>query len=68
MGMGLKSCVAVNLFELVSLLQYKWGTIFRQEWFLRMEDFTKRNGNGMWLREFSNVLKSFDASLKLLNE
>ena len=34
MGMGLKSSVAVNLLELVRLLlQYKWGTIFRSEWF-----------------------------------
>ena len=34
MGMGLKSCVAVYLIELVRLLlQYNWGTIFRQEWF-----------------------------------
>ena len=34
MGMGLKSSVAVYLLELVRLLlQYKWGTIFRQEWF-----------------------------------
>ena len=31
MGMGLKSCVAVYLLELVRrLLQYKMGTIFRQ--------------------------------------
>ena len=30
MGMGLKSCVGVDLVELVRLLlQYKWGTIFR---------------------------------------
>ena len=29
-GMGLKSCVAVHLLELVRLLlQYKWGIIFR---------------------------------------
>ena len=34
MGMGLKSCVGVYLVELVrTLLQYKWGTIYRQEWF-----------------------------------
>ena len=38
MGMGLKSCVAVYLLELVRLiLQYKWGTIFRHEWFWRMK-------------------------------
>ena len=36
MGMGLKGCVGVYLLELVRLLlQYKWGTIFRQEWFWR---------------------------------
>ena len=30
MGMGLKSCVAVYLLELVRLLlQYKWGTILQ---------------------------------------
>ena len=47
MGMGLKSCVGVYLLELVRLLlQYKWGTIFRQEWFWRMEELTKRNGKG----------------------
>ena len=34
MGMGLKSSVAVSLLELVRLLlQYKWGTIFKSEWF-----------------------------------
>ena len=34
MGMGLKSCVGVYLLELVRLLlQYKWGTLFRSEWF-----------------------------------
>ena len=38
MGMGLKSCVVVYLLDLVRLLlQYKWGTIFRQEWFWRIE-------------------------------
>ena len=50
MGMGLKSCVAVYLLELVRfLLQYKWGTIFRSEWFWRMEGLTKRNGKGVWI-------------------
>ena len=45
MGMGLGSSVGVYLVELVLiLLQYKWGTIFRQEWFWRIEDLTKRNG------------------------
>ena len=34
MGMGLKSCLGVYLLELVRILpQYKWGTIFRSEWF-----------------------------------
>ena len=52
MGMGLKSCVAVYLLELVRLLlQYKWGTIFLSEWFWRVEETTKRNGKGAWLRE-----------------
>ena len=44
MGMGLKSCAGVYLLELVRLLIYKWGTIFRSEWFWRMEELTKRNG------------------------
>ena len=69
MGMGLKSCVAVYLLELVRLLlQYKWGTIFRQEWFWRMEEMTKRNGKGIWLREIEKVLRRFDASLEWLLE
>ena len=63
-GIGLKSCVAVYLLELVRLLlQYKWGTIFRQEWFWRMEELTKRNGKGIWMREIEKVLKRFDTSL-----
>ena len=69
MGFGLKSCVGVYLMELVRiLLQYKWGTIFRQEWFWRMEELTKRNGKGMWLREIGKVLKRFDASIEWLGE
>ena len=65
MGMGLKSSVAVYLVELVRiLLQYKWGTIFRQEWFWRMEELTKRNGKGVWFREVEKVLKRYDASLE----
>ena len=69
MGMGLKSCVGVYLLELVRiLLQYKWGTIFRQEWFWRIEELTKRNGKGMWLREIEKALKRFDASLEWLTE
>ena len=37
MGIGPKSGVAMYLLELVRiLLQDKWGTIFRQEWFWRM--------------------------------
>ena len=52
MGMGLKSCVAVYLLELVRLLlQYKWGTIFRQEWFWMMVELTKTNRKGIWMRE-----------------
>ena len=69
MGMALKSCVAVYLLELVRiLLQYKWGTIFRREWFWRFEELTKRNGKGVWLREIEKVLKRFDASLEWLSE
>ena len=46
--------IGVYLLELVRLLlQYKWGTFFRQEWFWRMEELTKRNGKGMWTRERS---------------
>ena len=61
-GMGLKSSVAVYLLELVRLLlQYKWGTIFKGEWFWRMEEMTKRNGKGVWMREIEKVLKRFDA-------
>ena len=69
MGMGLKSCVAVYLIELVRLLlQYKWGTIFRQEWFWRMEELTKKNGKGIWMREIEKVLKRFGAPLEWLFE
>ena len=69
MGMGLKSCVGVYLLELVRLLlQYKWGTIFRSEWFWRMEELTKRNGKGIWMREVEKVLRRFDASLGWLLE
>ena len=47
MGMGLKSSLAVYLLELITILiQYKWRTIFRQEWFWRMEEATKRKGKG----------------------
>ena len=68
-GLGLKSCVGDSLLELIRiLLQYKWGTIFRSEWFWRMEELTKRNGKGMWLREIEKVLKRFDASLEWLME
>ena len=67
MGMGLKSCLGVYLVELVRLLvQYKWGTIFRQEWLWTMEDLTKRNGKGVWMREIENVLRRFDTSLMAL--
>ena len=69
MGMGLKSSVAAYLIELVRLLlQYKWGTIFRQEWFWRMVELTKRNGKGIWVGEIEKVLKRFDASLEWLVE
>ena len=68
MGMGLKSCVAVCLLDLVRIiLQYRWGTIFRSEWFWMMEVFTK-NGKGMWLREIEKVLKMFGACLEWLME
>ena len=41
-GIGLKSCVAVYLLELIWIfLQYKWGSIFRQEWFWMIEELTK---------------------------
>ena len=63
--MGLKSCVGVYLIELVRLLlQYKWGTIFRSEWFWRMEEVTKRNGKGVWMREIEKCLRRFDSSLE----
>ena len=69
MGMGLKSCVGVYLLELVRiLLQYKWGTIFRQEWFWRMEELPKRNGNGIWVVVIENVLKRFVSSVKRMTE
>ena len=69
MGMGLKSSVGVYLLELVRiLLQYKWGTIFRQEWFWRMEELTKRNGKGVWFREIEKVLRLFGDSLEWLSE
>ena len=69
MGIGLKSCVAVYLLELIRLLlQYKWGTIFRQERFWRMEELTRRNGKGAWLREIEKVIKRFDGSLEWLME
>ena len=45
MGFGMKSCVALYVFELVRILQYKWGTVFRQEWFRGMEELTKRKGH-----------------------
>ena len=65
MGMGLKSSVGVYLLELVRLLlQNKWGTIFLQEWFWRMDDLTKRNGKCVWLREIKKVLKRFGASIE----
>ena len=69
MGLGLKSSVVVYLIGLVRLLlQYKWGTIFRHEWFWRMEELTKRNGKSVWLREIEKGLKRFGASLEWLIE
>ena len=69
MGLRLKSSMAVYLLELIRLLLlYKWGTIFRQEWFWRMEELTKRHGKGIWLREIEKVLRRFDASLEWLME
>ena len=67
MGMGLKSSVAVYLLELVRiLLQYKWRTNFRSEWFWRMEEITERNGNDVLFRTIEKVLKRFDVSLQWL--
>ena len=43
------------------------GTIFRREWFWRMEELTKRNGKGVWMRKIDKVLKRFDASVEWLN-
>ena len=69
MGFGLKSSVGVYLLELARLLlQYKWGTIFRQEWFWRMEERTKKNNKGVWMREIEKIFKRFDASLEWLVE
>ena len=48
MGLRLKSCVGVYLIALVRLLlQNMRGTIFRQEWFWRMEEMSERNGKGV---------------------
>ena len=63
MVLGLKSCVGVSLMELVRILQYKWETIFRQEWFWRMEELTKRNDKGVWMREIEKALRIFGASI-----
>ena len=61
--------MAVHLLELVRLfLKYKWGTIFRSEWFWRMEELTKRNGECVWMREIEKVLKIFDSTIELLTE
>ena len=66
-GIGLKTCVGVYLVELIRLfLQYKWGNIFRSEWFWRMEEITKRNGKGVWLREIEKGLKRINLSLEWL--
>ena len=48
MEMGLKSYVAVYLLEHVRIfLQYKWGTLFRSEWFWRMEELMKMKGENV---------------------
>ena len=44
------------------------GTIFKSEWFWRMEELTKRNGKGVWVREIEKALKRFGASLEWLME
>ena len=55
-GMGLKSSFAVYLLKLVMIiLQYNWGTIFRSEWFWRIEELTKRNGKGVWARVIEKI-------------
>ena len=33
-----------------------------------MEELTKRNGKGVWMRKIEKVLKRFDASLEWLTE
>ena len=33
-----------------------------------MEELTKRNGKGIWMREIENMFKRFDASLEWLVE
>ena len=69
MGMGFRSCVGVYLVELVRLLlQYKWGTIFRREWFWMMKELTMRNGKGIWLRDIQQSFKRFGAYLEWLTE
>ena len=40
------------------------GTIFRHEWFWLIEELTKMNGKGVWLREIEKVLKRFGASIE----
>ena len=44
------------------------GNHFRSEWFWRMEEVTKRNGKGVWMREIEKVLKRYDASMEWLME
>ena len=69
MGLGLKCCVAVYLLELIRLIiQYKWGAIFKSEWFWRMEEMTKKNGKGIWTREIEKVLRRFETPLEWLTE
>ena len=40
----------------------------KSEWFWRMEELTKRNGKGLWLRETEKCLKRYGASLEWLME
>ena len=64
MGIGLKSCVAVYLLDLVgTLLQYKRGTVYRQELFWRMGKRPRRIEKASGC-EIENVLKRFDSSLE----
>ena len=61
--------MAVFLLELVRLLlQNKWGTMFRQEWFWKMQGLLFRSKKGVLLRANEKTLRGFDASLEWLVE